>query len=125
MMPRATPQYSTPEPRQVRFVRAVPPTPITFNQPLRGGRYRTIAGRLLGETRVDGKVHHYRVQDGNGVIFITPPEWLSPESVQAIDAAGMVVAAAAQNAKLDNITHQLTALAISLAARATKPEIVA
>ncbi len=124
-MPRATYNHTTPELREVRFVRAVPPTPITFNQPLRGGRYRAISGRLLGEMRVNGCLHHYRIVDGNGVIFITPPEWLSPESVQALDAAGIALSAAAQNAKLDNITHQLSALAVSLAARAAKPEIVA
>ncbi len=74
-MSRATREPTTPELREVRFVRAIPPTPITFNQPLRGGRYRAISGRLLGETHFDGVLHHFRVEAG-GVMFFVPPHWV-------------------------------------------------
>ncbi len=67
--------HTTPELREVRFVRAVPPTPITWHQPLRGGRFRAISGRLLGETQFDGVLHHFRVEAG-GVLFLVPPEWV-------------------------------------------------
>jgi len=67
--------HITLEVREVRFVRAIPPTPITFKQPLRGGRHRAISGRLLGETRFDGALHHYRVEAG-GVLFLVPPAWI-------------------------------------------------
>ena len=61
-------------------MRAVPPTPITFNQPLRGGRHRAISGRLLGETQFDGVLHHYRVVDGDGVLFLVPPHWVEVDA---------------------------------------------
>ncbi len=89
-MPRATHEPITPELREVRFVRAVPPTPISFRQPLRGGRYRAISGRLLGETQFDGVLHHYRVATGDGVLFLVPPEW-----VQLM--GGKVIAATCRN----------------------------
>ncbi len=76
-MPRATYNHTTPQLREVRFVRVIPPTPITFNQPLRGGRYRAISGRLLGETQFDGVLHHYRVE-ASGVLFLIPPGWVEP-----------------------------------------------
>ncbi len=76
-MPRTTSENTTPELREVRFVRAIPPTPIIFNQPLRDGRYRAISGRLLGETQFDGVLHHFRVEAG-GVLFLIPPGWVEP-----------------------------------------------
>ena len=76
-MPRATYNHTTPELREVAFVRANPPTPITFNQPLRGGRHRAISGRLLGETRFDGMLHHFRIEAG-GVLWLVPPAWIEP-----------------------------------------------
>jgi len=88
-MSRATHEPTTPELREVRFVRAVPPTPITFNQPLRGGRYRAIFGRLLGETQFDGVLHHYRVE-ADGVLFLVPPEWIevdAPVAVRTLEPA--------------------------------------
>ncbi len=77
-MPRAIYNHTTPELPEVRFVRANPPTPITFRQPLRGGRYRAISGRLLGETRFDGVLHHFRIEAG-GVLFLVPPHWVEVE----------------------------------------------
>ena len=71
--------HITPELREVRFVRAIPPTPITFNQPLRHGRYRAISGRLLGETRFDGVLHHFRIEAG-GVLFLVPPHWVEVDA---------------------------------------------
>jgi len=78
-MPRATHEPTTPELREVRFVRAVSPTAITFNQPLRHGRYRAISGRLLGETQFDGVLHHFRVEAG-GVLFFVPPHWIEVDA---------------------------------------------
>ncbi len=118
-MPRATPENTTPEPRETRYIRATTPVAVELHQPVAPGQVRTIMGRLLGEMRVNGCVHHYRIVDGNGVIFITPTEWLTPESVQAIDAARNAKRLAIQ----DNITRLLSDLVVSLAARATKPEI--
>ncbi len=76
-MPRVTSENTTPELREVAFVRAIPPTPISFNQPLRGGRSRAISGRLLGETQFDGVLHHFRIEAG-GVLFLIPREWVEP-----------------------------------------------
>ena len=78
-MPRATSKNTTPELREVRFVRVVPAPPITFRQPLRGGRYRAISGRLLGETQFDGVLHHFRIEAG-GVLFLVPPHWVEVEA---------------------------------------------
>ncbi len=88
-MPRATYNHITPELREVRFVRANPPTPITFNQPLRGGRHRAISGRLLGETQFDGVLHHYRIEAG-GVMFLVPAHWIevdAPVAVRTLEPA--------------------------------------
>ncbi len=82
--------HITPELREVRFVRAIPPTPITFNQPLRHGRYRAISGRLLGETQFDGVLHHYRVVDSDGVLLLVPPDWIevdAPVAVRTLEPA--------------------------------------
>ena len=111
----------TPEPRETRYIRATTPVAVELHQPVAPGQVRTIPGRLLGETRVDGKLHHYRVESTSGVVFITPPEWLTPESVQALDAARNAKRLAIQ----DNITRLLSDLVASLAARAAKPETVA
>ncbi len=86
-MPRATSEYPTPELREVAFVRAIPPTPVTFNQPLRRGRYRAIFGRLLGETQFDGVLHHFRVE-ASGVLFFVPPHWVEvdvPVTVRTLE----------------------------------------
>ncbi len=120
-MPRATHEPITPEPRAAHYVRATTPVAVELHQPVAPGQVRTITGSVLGETRVDGRLHHYRVQDGNGVVFITPPEWLTPESIQALDAARNVRRLAIQ----DNITRLLSDLVASLAARAGKPEVLA
>ncbi len=120
-MSRATYNHTTPALRATRYVRATRPITVELHQPVAPGEVRAITGRVLGETRVDGKLHHYRVESTSGVVFITPPEWLTPESVNALDAAQNARRLAIQ----DNITRLLNALVVSLAARATKPEIVA
>lgn len=113
--------HTTPELRATRYVRATRPITVELHQPVAPGEVRTIAGRVLGEMRVNGCLHHYRVVDGDGVVYLAPPEWLTPEGVQALDAAGN----AKRLAVLDNIGRLLNALAANLAARAAKPEIVA
>lgn len=113
-MPRADTEH-TPSERDARYVRAAVAVEVELHQPLRRGRHRTIHGKLLGETRVNGRLHHYRVQATDGVVFITPPDWLTPESVAALDAAGTALSAAAQNAKrlatLESMARQLIELA--------------
>jgi len=86
-MPRATHEPTTPALHEVRFVPALPSTPVTFNQPLRGGRYSAIFGRLLGETQFDGVLHHFRVEAG-GVLFFVPPHWVEvdvPVTVRTLE----------------------------------------
>ncbi len=58
----------TPEPRETRYIRATTPVAVELHQPVAPGQVRTIPGRLLGETRVDGKLHHYRVES----TFLSP-----------------------------------------------------
>jgi len=83
-MPRATKDSTTPELREARYVRATRPVTVELHQPVASGEVRTITGRVLGEMHVDGKLHHYRVESTSGVIFVTPPGWLTPESVAAL-----------------------------------------
>lgn len=119
-MPRAISDFTTPALRETRYIRAITPVTVELRQPVAPGQVRTIAGRVLGEMRVNGCLHHYRVVDGNGVVYLAPPEWLTPESVQTLDAARNAKRLAIQ----DNITRQLSALLASLAARAAKRETV-
>jgi len=75
-MSRATPDYTTPELRATRYVRATPPVAVEMHQPVAPGEVRTIAGRVLGEMHADDRLHHLRFVDGDGVLFLVPPEWV-------------------------------------------------
>ena len=77
-MPRATHEPSTPELRATRYIRATPPVAVELRQPVAPGEVRSITGRVLGEMYVDGRLHHLRVVDGDGVLFLVPPEWIKP-----------------------------------------------
>ena len=77
-MPRATYNHTTVEMRATRYVRATTPITVTLHQPVAPGQVRTIAVRVLGEKRVNGCVHHYRVEDGDGEMFLAPPAWIEP-----------------------------------------------
>ncbi len=67
---------TTPEPRETRYIRATTPVAVELHQPVAPGQVRAITGRVFGEMRVNGCVHHYRVEDGDGVLFLVPPEWI-------------------------------------------------
>jgi len=75
-MPRATYNPTTPELRETHYVRATTPVAVTLHQPVAPGQVRTIAGRVLGEMRVNGCLHYYRVEDGDGGLLLVPPEWI-------------------------------------------------
>ena len=81
---------TTPEPRAAYYVRATQFLTVTLHQPVAPGQVRTIPGRVLGEMRVNGCVHHYRVVDGDGVLLLVPPGWvrLTGEDVRQLGAHG-------------------------------------
>ena len=75
-MPRATSEYPTPELRETRFVRATRPVTVELHQPVAFGEVRTTTGRVLGEMRVNGCLHHYRVLVADGTVILALPEWV-------------------------------------------------
>ena len=65
-----------PAPLEARFIRARVAVEVTLHQPLARNRVNVITGRLVGTMMTCGKVHHYRVSAGDGVIYLAPPSWL-------------------------------------------------
>ena len=88
-MTRAIPDFTTPKPRETQYVRATTPVTVELHQPIAPGEVRTIAGRVLGAMHVDGQVHHIRFVDGDGVLFLVPPNW--------VRLTGEVIAASCRN----------------------------
>jgi hypothetical protein len=73
-----------PAPLDARFVPVLTPVEVTFHRPRHALDGTT--GTLLGAMYARGKLHHYRVRGGNGVIYFAPPGWLARSHV-AIAAA--------------------------------------
>ena len=92
-MPKATDTSTTPgaTPLGERYVRATSKATVTLHQPLPRKQRRVIIGRLLGEMHARGALHHYRVQDANGVVYLAPPTWLALESRLDVVQAGLTV----------------------------------
>jgi hypothetical protein len=63
-------------PLDAQFIRAHVAVEVTLHQPLTRNRVNVITGRLVGTMMASGKVHHYRVSVGEGVIYLAPPSWL-------------------------------------------------
>ena len=76
--------HITPELRETHYVRATTPVAVTLHRAVAPGEVRAIPGRVLGEMRVNGYVHHYRVVDGNGVLMLVPPGWVQLMGGKAI-----------------------------------------
>jgi hypothetical protein len=76
-MPKATQPITTPYALDAQFIRARCAVPVLVNGPGDAEhpplRFR---GRLLGAMYAREQVHHYRVEDGNGTLFLTPPSWI-------------------------------------------------
>jgi hypothetical protein len=75
-----------PAPLDDHFVRARVAVEVTMRRP----RSRTpeVIGTLLGAMYARGKLHHYRVQVGDGLIYLAPPGWLnSLDNHRAISAS--------------------------------------
>ncbi len=65
-----------PAPLEARFIRARVAVEVTLHQPLGRRRVNVITGRLIGTMMARGKVHHYRVAVGEGVVYLAPPSWM-------------------------------------------------
>ncbi len=65
-----------PPPLEAQFIRARVAVEVTLHQPLARNRVNVITGKLVGTMMARGKVHHYRVSVGEGVIYLAPPSWL-------------------------------------------------
>ncbi len=76
---------------RVRYVKAAAPLCVTIMQPLPGGTYQLVFGRILGEMHRGDELHHYRVSLGDGIVLLAPPEWLHPASHLAVKQAGLTV----------------------------------
>ncbi len=61
---------------EAQFIRARVAVEVTLHQPLARNRVNVITGKLVGTMMARGKVHHYRVSVGEGVIYLAPPSWL-------------------------------------------------
>lgn len=79
------------------------PVPVTVNQPLPGEAVRTFTAALLGGTFDRGTLLHYRVRDGEGVIWFVPPHWTSPAVDRLAWEAGVPLAEMRPGAWLDRI----------------------
>ncbi len=83
---------STPAPLAACYVRARRAVPVLVNgpgddehPPLR------FKGRLLGAMYARGQIHHYRVEDAEGALFLTPPHWIVGTPPVLVSAATMEV----------------------------------
>jgi hypothetical protein len=60
---------------------------ITVNIEVRPAGQPTFVGALKAAMYQHGAVHHYRIADADGVLWLCPPAWLPPDSVKLADAA--------------------------------------
>lgn len=56
---------------------------IEVDQPVTG----PFVGRLKAAVYRNGVVHHFRVVDGDSVMWLVPPGWLSPHSLRKAEMA--------------------------------------
>ena len=73
----------------VERVAADLPVIVAFNQPMPDGSTRRSTGRLVAAILCDGRVHHYRISLGDGVMQLTPPGWIDQASRQTVLDAGL------------------------------------
>ena len=73
------------------FVRATRRVEVAINQPIRPKGTTLVTGCLVGEMHDRGRLLHYRVDVGAGVLLLAPPEWLHPDSRHLVVRAGLTV----------------------------------
>ena len=85
--------YHTAHSDRAVTVERVRPTDVTLvavHQPLPGDATARLTGRLLCEVRINGELHHYRIDQGDFVLRC-PPHWLAPDSYDDVREAGLTV----------------------------------
>ncbi len=71
------------------YVRARRPVPVLVARPaacddIPPFRFR---GRLIGAMYARGELHHYRIEDGEGALFLCPPGWIVGQAPVLVPAA--------------------------------------
>ncbi len=69
---------TAPAPLAACYVRARRAVPVLVSRPCDSYEIPPISfhGRLLGAIYARGELHHYRVEDGDGALFLCPPGWI-------------------------------------------------
>jgi hypothetical protein len=72
------------------YVRARRAVPVLINQPIHGDEgIRRFRGNLLGAMYARGEIHHYRVEDEDGTLYLVPPHWLVGTPPLLVPAAAL------------------------------------
>ncbi len=83
---------TAPGPLASSYVRARRAVPVLVCRPCDSEDIPPLrfSGRLLGAMYARGELHHYRVEDGEGQLYLCPPHWIAgpvPVLVPAADVA--------------------------------------
>ena len=83
---------TAPAPPAACYVRARRAVPVLVRSP-DDGDTPTIhfRGRLRGAMYARGELHHYRVEDGDGALFLSPPDWIVGTPPILVPAAALEV----------------------------------